>query len=118
MVTTAPVTERGQGTRRSILDAAALAFAGHGYAGTSLNDVIRATGLTKGAFYFHFASKEALALEVFRSKQEEWAAVAVQAAARKERGLDRCIEMMRAAGDLRTNDPVPRAVVRRRWDVG
>src|SRR5438132_996274 len=118
MVTAAPVTERGEGTRRCILEEAALAFARHGYAGTSLNDVIRATGLTKGAFYFHFASKEALALEVFRSKQEEWAAAALQAAARKERALDQVIEMMRAACDLHTTDPAARAVARLCWELG
>lgn len=32
-------------------------------AGTSLNDLVRASGLTKGAFYCHFYSKEELALQ-------------------------------------------------------
>ena|SRR5260221_3660180 len=118
MVTATPVTERGEGTRRCILDEAALAFARHGYAGTSLNDVIRETGLTKGAFYFHFPSKEALALEVFRAKHEEWAAAALKAAARKERALDQVIEMMRAACDLHTTDPAARAVARLCWELG
>jgi len=118
MVTAPQVTERAEATRRCILDEAALAFARHGYAGTSLNDVIRATGLTKGAFYFHFPSKEALALEVFRTKQEEWATAALKAAARKERALDQFIEMMRAACDLQATDPAARAVARLCWELG
>jgi TetR/AcrR family transcriptional repressor of nem operon len=97
MVVSTPVTQRGEGTRRCILDEAALSFARRGYAGTSLNDVIKATGLTKGAFYFHFSSKEALALEVFRHKHEEWAAHAMAAAARETRALDRSVTMMFAA---------------------
>src|SRR6266568_5319160 len=118
MVTAAPVRGRGEGTRRCILDEAALAFARTGYAGTSLNDVIRETGLTKGAFYFHFPSKEALALEVFRAKHEERAGAAMKAAARKERALDQVIEMMRAACDLHTTDPAARAVARLCWELG
>jgi len=118
MVTAAPVTGRGEGTRRCIVDEAALAFARHGYAGTSLNDVIIATGLTKGAFYFHFPSKEALALEVFRSKQQEWAAKAMDAAARKERALDQLMEMLRATCALHEPDQAARAVARLCWELG
>ena len=118
MVTTAPVTGRGEGTRRCIVDEAALAFAKHGYVGTSLNDVIKQTGLTKGAFYFHFPSKEALALEVFRSKQEEWAAKAMEAAAGRTRALDQMIEMLRATCELHEEDPAARAVARLCWDLG
>jgi len=114
----APVRGRGEGTRRCILDEAALAFARTGYAGTSLNDVIAATGLTKGAFYFHFPSKEALALEVFSSKQQEWAAKAVEAAGRKESARDKLIEMMHATCDLHETDPAARAVARLCWELG
>ncbi|HLW18470.1 MAG TPA: ScbR family autoregulator-binding transcription factor [Actinomycetota bacterium] len=118
MATAVPVTGRGEGTRRCILDEAALAFARAGYAGTSLNDVIAATGLTKGAFYFHFASKEALALEVFRSKQHEWAAKAVEAAGSEERALDKLLAMTRATCDVHEIDPAARAVARLCWDLG
>jgi AcrR family transcriptional regulator len=63
--------ERSRRTRERILELAAAAFACDGYDGTSLNQVIRESGLTKGAFYFHFESKEALALAAFRHKQEQ-----------------------------------------------
>jgi len=67
--------ERREETRRQILDAAAAAFAKDGYAATSLNDVIRHSELTKGAFYFHFPSKEALALAVIDDLRDSWSSM-------------------------------------------
>src|SRR5438132_14015373 len=118
MVAAAPVRGRGKGTRRCIVDEAALAFARTGYAGTSLNDVIAATGLTKGAFYFHFPSKEALALEVFRSKQEELAAHGMEAASGEQRALDQLTEMLGVTCDVYETDPAARAVARLCWELG
>ncbi|MEU2163703.1 ScbR family autoregulator-binding transcription factor [Streptomyces chengbuensis] len=48
-------------TRRQLLDAAASAFLEHGYEGASIGDITQRAGLTRGAVYFHFASKEELA---------------------------------------------------------
>jgi len=62
---------RAEATRAHIVATAALAFAERGYEGVSLNDLVAASALSKGAFYFHFASKEDLALAAFRAKQEE-----------------------------------------------
>jgi len=59
-------------TRRQILDCAAEAFARDGYAGTSLNEVIARSELTKGAFYFHFPAKEELALAVIDDLRDQW----------------------------------------------
>lgn len=53
--------ERAENTRRAILDGAAIAFDRAGFGGTSLSEVVRHAGVTKGALYFHFPSKEALA---------------------------------------------------------
>src|SRR5579862_2131784 len=59
-----PSTEKGEETRDRLLDLAAAAFAEHGYGRTSLNAVIRSSGLTKGAFYYYFPSKVSLAVAV------------------------------------------------------
>jgi AcrR family transcriptional regulator len=56
---------RGAETRRRIVEQAAPVFNQRGYAGTSLSDLMAATGLEKGGIYNHFGSKEALALEAF-----------------------------------------------------
>ncbi|WP_308050698.1 ScbR family autoregulator-binding transcription factor [Streptomyces sp. TRM72054] len=53
--------ERAEITRQAILDGAAAAFDATGFGSTSLSDVAQQAGVTKGAVYFHFASKEALA---------------------------------------------------------
>ena len=64
--------QRKAHTRRQILDCAAAAFARDGFSGTSLNDVIAGSGLTKGAFYFHFPSKEELAIAVVDDLRAQW----------------------------------------------
>ena len=48
-----------------MLDAAADLFAQQGYDATSVTQVIERAGLTKGGFYHHFASKDALLYEVY-----------------------------------------------------
>ena len=52
-------------TRTRILRDVAEIFNTRGYAGTSMNAVLRATGLQKGGVYNHFGSKEQLAVEAF-----------------------------------------------------
>jgi len=45
-------------TRTRILEAAEKVFAEHGYGGASLEKVASAAGMTKGAVYWHFSSKQ------------------------------------------------------------
>ena len=56
---------KGEQTRKKIVQAAAPIFNQRGYEGSSLNDLMEATGLQKGGIYRHFASKEELAAEAF-----------------------------------------------------
>lgn len=107
-----PQTDRGEETRRRILAEAAEAFAHRGYGSTSLNDLVRSTGLTKGAFYFHFASKEELALEVFRSKHDEWHEEVLAAIEREGRAIDKVVGVMRRVTELIEADPSARCVGR------
>src|SRR3954468_16735685 len=51
-------------TRAEILDHAARLFRLRGYAGTNIDDIMLAAGLTRGAFYAHFKSKDDLFAEV------------------------------------------------------
>lgn len=46
--------------RQELLDIAARSFAEHGYDSTTVDDVIRQAGLSKGAFYYYYPSKQAL----------------------------------------------------------
>jgi len=107
-----PATDKGEATRRHILDAAARAFAEHGFSGISLNDIVRVSGLTKGAFYFHFPSKEALALAVFRDRQERWVGQTMAAVMRCPRAIDQLEAMLDVGCDIHENDDSARAISR------
>ena len=48
--------------REQLLDAAAQVFAAKGYAGTKIMDIVKAAGLSSGAVYGRFASKDELLL--------------------------------------------------------
>jgi AcrR family transcriptional regulator len=52
-------------TRTNILKAALLLFLEKGYKNVSYQDLVKKTGLSKGAMYHYFASKEALLIAVF-----------------------------------------------------
>ena len=45
-------------TRRLLLDAALDLFAEHGFSRTAMQDVVERAGMTKGAFYHHFNTKD------------------------------------------------------------
>jgi TetR/AcrR family transcriptional repressor of nem operon len=56
---------KGEQTRREIVRKSAPLFNQKGYEGTSLSDLMEATGLQKGGIYRHFSGKEELATEAF-----------------------------------------------------
>jgi AcrR family transcriptional regulator len=60
--------ERARVTRASIVDGAAAVFEEVGYGSASLSTVAERAGVTKGALYFHFKSKEDLALAVIEAQ--------------------------------------------------
>ena len=59
-----PGYSRGRLTRADIIAAAAEVFGEKGYAQATLKDIVSAVGITKGAFYHHWDSKEDLAIEL------------------------------------------------------
>jgi AcrR family transcriptional regulator len=76
--------ERAGATRTKLLAVARKLFASRGYAATSLDDLVRRAGMTKGAFYHHFPTKEA----IFRAVFEETEAQLVAAAHARSHGRD------------------------------
>ncbi len=81
----AKLQPRARATRLAILTAAAEHFARNGYYATSLDRVLADSGGTKGALYFHFASKEALARAVIAEMVQRWGNVRMHVS---DRGLD------------------------------
>lgn len=96
-------SDRGDETRRRILAAAVELFCAHGIAGTSVNDVIHAGGVTKGGFYFHFPSKAELAAEVLRAIADEQREDIVAAVGVHERAIDQLAALARAAAGAHPN---------------
>lgn len=57
-------------TRQEIIERSAPVFNVHGISGTSMQMLVEATGFQMGGIYRHFASKKALAKEVFQYSYE------------------------------------------------
>ncbi|MFW6136079.1 MAG: TetR/AcrR family transcriptional regulator [Chloroflexota bacterium] len=62
---------RGDDTRSRLLAAAAEQFTQTGYHATSVKDICTVAGVSKGAFYHHFPSKQAAFLALFDEWMEE-----------------------------------------------
>ena len=66
--------------RQTVIDVASRLFREHGFDGIGLKDLMKGAGLTQGAFYKQFASKEDLAAQASRraleSASRRWSAAA------------------------------------------
>lgn len=58
--------KKGEITKQKIIEASAPIFNQKGYAGTSIDDIIKATGLKQGGIYRHFSSKDDIAKACFQ----------------------------------------------------
>ncbi len=63
---------KGLNTQKEIISKALLLFSVKGYFNTSINDILDATGITKGGFYGHFRSKEALWEAAYKEASRIW----------------------------------------------
>jgi len=62
---------QGDATRAALIIAARELFGAHGYAETSVDDIVAKAGMTKGAVYHHFEGKEGLFRAVFEQVHRE-----------------------------------------------
>ena len=62
---------QGRATRDQLIEVATRLFAEHGYEGTSIEAVLSAAGVSRGALYHHFAGKEALFEAVVSAVSEQ-----------------------------------------------
>lgn len=82
-------------TRVAVLDAAEKLFAEKGVAGTSLEAISRAAGVTRGAFYWHFKDKPAVLAALFERRCLPQQALLTLAA---EQGHDDPLGLIERAG--------------------
>ena len=83
---------RADGTRQQILRAAAHQFARRPYHDVGLDDILAEAELTKGAMYFHFRSKHALAVAIIDQHRSEGRAAVEDLMARQLSGLETLID--------------------------
>ncbi len=103
---TEPGSSRPDGTRRQIMRAAACEFARTPYSMVSLDDIIARGGVSKGAMYFHFQSKQALAMAIIDEQSAIVRDGLTERLSRRLTGLETLIEAsyFLAAQDIRSND--------------
>ncbi len=87
-------------TRERLLNAAGAVFAERGYDGASLDDVALAAGLTKGAVYSSFKSKEELFYALIRERIRERVDLVTQATEGRTTALDITRDTASALGEL------------------
>jgi AcrR family transcriptional regulator len=87
------VDRRSDITRLQILRAAARLFAHSPYSRVSLDDILADAEVTKGAMYFHFRSKHALATAIVELRAEEARTSVEEVLSRKLSALETLIDM-------------------------
>ena len=102
--------EKGVETRRAVIETATRLFAGHGYAAVSIDAVLVACGISRGALYHHFPSKEALLEAVFEAVEIDVTNKVVARAASASGAVEAVRAGCEAFLDL-TQDPVVRQIV-------
>ncbi|MGW4804491.1 ScbR family autoregulator-binding transcription factor [Kitasatospora sp. NPDC004272] len=98
--------DRATRTRRTILRAAAQVFEERGYQASTISEILAAAGVTKGALYFHFQSKEELARGVLT--EQDMRIVVPRRPCRTQELVDMCFTHTH----LLQTDPMVRAGVR------
>ena len=94
--------------RAELLDRASALFVQHGYDNVSLNDLIAAVGVSKGAFYHWFPSKDELITALAkRSARDQFAAIEEAIARCGGTALDRLNALLQAGFDVKMRMGAP-----------
>jgi TetR/AcrR family transcriptional repressor of nem operon len=104
-MTTHSTDGRADVTRRHILRAAAHQFARRAYHDVGLDDILVQAELTKGAMYFHFRSKHALAVAIIERQTTAGSSAVEDLLARGLSGLETLIDFsyLIAVQDIKTD---------------
>ena len=103
---------RADTTRHRLIAAASRQFAHRPYSMVSLDDILAEAELTKGAMYFHFSSKQALALAIIDDLTEMSRAAVLELLAREMSGLETLIDLVFLLSVQDTQHDVARAGAR------
>ncbi|MET0474810.1 MAG: TetR/AcrR family transcriptional regulator [Mycobacterium sp.] len=98
-------------TRQAILDAASRQFAERSFSSVSLDDIVADTDVSKSALYFHFRSKQSLALEIIEHHAGDVRASTMELLTRQRSGLETMIEITFMVATRDARDPYARAAM-------
>src|ERR1700737_740624 len=110
--------KRSDTTRDQILRAAAHQFAQRPYYAVGLDDILAEAQLTKGAMYFHFRSKHALALAVIDDQTTRSTEAVADLLGRKFSGLETLIDFSYQLAVRDISDDVCRAALHLPESIG
>ena len=107
---------RAEATRGKIINAAVELFTDAGYGDTDLAAIVRQAGITKGAFYYHFESREQVAHAIIAEGNvrlrkvffdaDKSSSSALQNLILATFGVARLIRTRHAGGDRKPADPI------------
>ncbi|MFB6819006.1 ScbR family autoregulator-binding transcription factor [Streptomyces sp. NPDC056347] len=104
--------ERSERTLERLVVAAAEQFADHGFVKATLGDVSRAAGVTKGALFFHFPTKDELANAVQARGRDVLESMIEDLSGTQVPHLQILVDATHGLGRLLREDPFVRAGVR------
>lgn len=87
------IAKNGEIRKQELLDAALDLFAEKGYDNTSINDIIEKVGVTKGAFYYYFKSKEQVLDEIVEKFNEYDAQIFREVMAETAPAVEKLVKM-------------------------
>src|SRR4051794_24062231 len=102
-------------SRAELIDAAAEVFAERGYDATSVEEVIRRAGLSKGTFYFNFADKEHLFLAVIQDRVDDPARALMSITATAEGSTPTASTVSAGLDDLLRNERTTLLLLQEYW---
>ncbi len=97
---------KAQDTKQHILQQSSALFNQKGYAGSSMSDVMRVTGLQKGGIYNHFKSKDDLALEAFDFAIQQMQRRFLTSLKGKRHAIDRLMAILSVYATMLDDPPV------------
>ncbi|MGO4453528.1 ScbR family autoregulator-binding transcription factor [Arthrobacter sp. RAF14] len=104
--------QRAIETRSSVIEGASTVFERAGYGNASLSEIAIQSEVTKGALYFHFKSKEEIALAVIEAQHSRSRIAGEKVSSKGDQGLPTMMELCRVFGQQMLDDVVVRAGIR------
>lgn len=118
MVRRTPQQERSHETQRSVVEGSAVVFDRVGYGSASLSMIAEQSGISQGAMYFHFKSKEQIALAVVKEQHARSIPLMESIAKESASVFEQLVRVSRGMADQLLSDAVVRAGIRLALEEG